>query len=144
VVDEHARYDELTTRLETIESVTPDFARRFAMLATADPDRTMGESAVIALIAHRGVDDSVLDTLEGVVPSDWESARERLRERRVRLPLERGDVDEEHVLAAVNLGSRRLQLWLLDEVVLPEAALRTLAAEGVTTAIRNRAQQELR
>lgn len=143
MADEHARYDELTTLLETTESVSPDFARRFAMRATDDPDRTMGESAVIGLIAHRGVDDSVLDTLEGVVPSDWESAREHLRERRVRLPLERGEIDEEHILAAVNLGSRRVQLWLLDEIALPEPALRTLAVEGVTTAIRNRAQQEL-
>lgn len=99
-------------------------------------------SALIALIAHRGVDDSVLDTLEDIVPPAWESAWEHLRERRVRLPLERGEVDEEHILAAVNLGSRRLQLWLLDEIALPEAALRTLAGEGVMKAIRNRAQQE--
>jgi hypothetical protein len=113
------------------------------MRAIDDPDSTMGESALIALIEHHGVDDTVLDTLDAVVPSTWESAREHLRERRVRLPLERGEVDEEHALAAINLGSRRLQLWLLDEIALPEAALRTLAAQGVTTAIRNRALQEL-
>ncbi len=77
------------------------------------------------------------------MPTTCVQAREHLHERRVRLPLERGKVDEAHTLAAPNLGSRRLQLWLLDEIALPEAALHALATEGVTKAVRNRAQERL-
>jgi ATP:corrinoid adenosyltransferase len=142
VADEHTRYAGLKALLSETEVVTLDLARSFATRAIGDADRAMGESALIALIGHRAVDDSVLDTLERMVPSDWEAAWEHLRERRVRLPLERGEVDEAHILAAVNLRSRRLQLWVLDEVALPETALRALAVEGVTKAIRNRAQQK--
>jgi hypothetical protein len=141
--DEHARYADLVAQLDATDSITPNFASRFALQAAGESDATMGESAVIALITHRGVDASVLDTVEQVLPSTWESAREHLQERRVRLPLERGELDEEHILVAADFGSRRLQLWLLDEIALPEAALRTLATKGATTAIRNRAQQQL-
>jgi hypothetical protein len=41
-VAEHARYADLTALLKTTASVTPDFARRFAMRAIDDADSTMG------------------------------------------------------------------------------------------------------
>jgi hypothetical protein len=99
---------------------------------------------VIALIAHPAVTEDVLDAVEARLAENWTAARERLSERRVRLPLERGLTGETHQLAAVRQGSRNVQLWLLDNVELSRTTLEQLAAAGSTRAIRNRARQRLR
>ena len=49
-----------------------------------------------------------------------------------------------HVHAAIELGARNVQLWLLDNIHLSRGALERLQVEGVTRAIRNRAAQRVR
>ena len=120
-----------------------------AYVAAARSER-IGESSVIRLIAHPGVTEAVLDTVEEQLPEDWTAAHARLEERRVRLPLERGLVEqglteERDQLAAVAQGSRNIHLWLLDYVGdLSREAVERLAADGSTRAVRNRAAQRLR
>lgn len=121
----------------------PEFVGNFMRRALEDPDPVMAESAVIQLLAHPAVAESTLDHVEERLPASWKTARQHLRERRVRLPIERGDLCQSRLLAAVAVDSGRVQLWMLDEVDLPASVLRVLASEGVTRAIRNRARQRL-
>ena len=86
----------------------------------------------------------MLDAIEPRLPATWKAAGARLSERRVRLPLEQGLTDDMHVHAAIQLGARNVQLWLLDNTHLSRGALERLQVEGVTRAIRNRAAQRVR
>jgi hypothetical protein len=140
-VDDHARYREYQRVLAGWEAL--DEARVSEFVGSALSDR-VGESAVIDLIGHAAVTEEVLDAIEPQLPEGWKAARDRLHERRVRLPLERGLTDEANLLAAVNQGSRNVQLWLLDNIDLSRTTLERLAADGATRAIRNRASERLR
>ena len=86
----------------------------------------------------------MLDAIEPRLPATWKAAGARLSERRVRLPLEQGLTDDMRVNAAIQLGARNVQLWLLDNIHLSRGALERLQVEGVTRAIRNRAAQRVR
>jgi hypothetical protein len=143
-MDEHSRFALFLSMLSDWDDLRASRVEHYLNLALGEPVGGVGEGAVIRLVAHRAVTDRTLDAIEQRLRLDWRAANARLAERRVRLPLEHGLTDEAYQLAAVEQGSRNVQLWLLDNVDLSRAALERLAADGATRAIRNRAAQGLR
>jgi hypothetical protein len=143
-LDELARFTLFLWMLSDRDELTERGVEQYLDLALEEPDNGVGEGAVIRLVGHRAMTESSLDAIEQRLPVEWKAANARLAERRVRLPLEQGLIDEGHQLAAVGQGSRNVHLWLLDNVDLSQAALQQLAAEGATRAVRNRAAQRLR
>ena len=139
--EDERRYGEQVRTLEEWDALDEE---RVAAYVTTAKSHLLAEAAVIRLIAHLDMTEDLLDLVETELHKDWTAAHARLSERRVRLPLEDGLLDESHQLAAVDQGSRNVHLWLLEYVDLSREALERLAANGSTRAVRNRAAQRLR
>jgi hypothetical protein len=141
--EEHIRYARFIARLAAEPQPDEAFVAAFMSDVTSDPDKMMAQAASIALIDHPGVTDSLLQTIEECVPSTWKAASARLSERRLQLKVVAAPNDAALWDEAVASGSRRVHLWLLDQPSLPRGALRMLASEGATRAVRNRASQAM-
>jgi hypothetical protein len=142
--DEHVRYAGFIARLAAASQPNEAFVVEFMKDVTSDPDPAMGQSAAIALIDHPGLPNSLLDRIKETMPSEWGAAATRLAERQLQLKIEDAPSDTAAWSDAVASGSRRLQLWLLDQPNVPTSTLQSLATEGGTRAIRNRASEAVR
>ena len=135
------RYQAFIARLAAEDAPNVGFVAAYMEDVTADPDRVMAESAMVALLNHPALSEALLDDIQSAMPISWSAAAAHLDERRIKLRIEADPSDPVRWDRAVSSGSRRLHLWLLDQPALPAETLHSLATNGATKAVRNRAAQ---
>jgi hypothetical protein len=144
IADEHDRYRRFIDRLSAEDEPSDAFVAAFMEDVRADPDPVMAQSATIALLDHPALVQARLDRVRSAMPRGWTAAAARLEERRLQLQIEANPSDLALWDRAVRSGSRRLQVWLLEQSSVPGETLASLVNIGATNAVRNRASEALR